>query len=193
MTPQTAMLGTFGVWLASWLAAAVWSAPATARPDWRGELFHRLIVVVGAFMLFGKRPPRVVPDPVLWQVATGRGWGLVALAVAGLAFTWWARLHLGRLWSASVTRKADHRVVDSGPYALVRHPIYTGILTAIFAAAVLQGTVFALIGAGLVTLGWYIKARIEERFLREQLGAAQYNRYAARVPMLVPFTRLPGR
>jgi protein-S-isoprenylcysteine O-methyltransferase Ste14 len=112
---------------------------------------------------------------------------MVAVALAGFIFTWWARIHLGRLWSSSVSRKAEHHIVDTGPYRIVRHPIYTGIILASVAAAAQRGTAPAWLGTGIMTLGWYIKARLEERFLRDELGPDTYNAYARRVPMLVPF------
>ena len=93
------------------------------------------------------------------------GYALAGLTLAGILFTWWGRIHLGRLWSSAITRKEDHRVVDSGPYALVRHPIYTGLIAAILATAAAEGTATALAGAALVTFGLWLKARTEERFL----------------------------
>src|SRR5262249_34671190 len=98
-------------------------------------------------------------------------------------------IHLGRLWSSNVGRKADHRIIDTGPYAIVRHPIYTGLIIASCATASLRGTAGAWIGVALLTIGWYVKARLEERFLREQLGVERYDAYARRVPMLIPFGR----
>jgi protein-S-isoprenylcysteine O-methyltransferase Ste14 len=86
-----------------------------------------------------------------------------------------------------VTKKEGHHVVDTGPYRLVRHPIYTGIILSSFATAFEKGTSIAVAGAATMALGWYLKARLEERFLREQLGAEAYGAYAARVPMLLPF------
>ena len=71
---------------------------------------------------------------------------MVLLCVMGFGFAWWARLHLGQLWSAFVTRKAGHRIVDTGPYGIVRHPIYTGIIAAAIALALVKGTVIALAG-----------------------------------------------
>jgi len=87
---------------------------------------------------------------------------MVALCFAGFAFCWWARIHLGRLWSAFVTLKAEHRIVDTGPYGIVRHPIYTGIILATVAVGILKGTAYAAAGALLVILGFWIKARLEE-------------------------------
>ncbi len=73
----------------------------------------------------------------------------------------------------------------------MRHPIYTGIIVASYATAAAEGTTLtAFLGATLMTLGWYIKARLEERFLRAELGAEAYDAYARRTAMLVPFVRL---
>ena len=107
----------------------------------------------------------------------------------GFAFCWWARIHLGLLWSGRVTKKADHHIVETGPYALVRHPIYTGLLLAIGATMVAKGTLYGVAGAAAIMLSIAMKARLEERFLRNELGSAAYDGYARRVPMLVPFLR----
>jgi protein-S-isoprenylcysteine O-methyltransferase Ste14 len=114
---------------------------------------------------------------------------MFAVVVAGIAFAWWARIHLGALWSGAVTRKFNHRIVDTGPYALVRHPIYTGLLSAAIATGVARGAWPALAGALILWLGIWMKARLEERFLSEELGA-EYAAYRARVPMLVPFVKV---
>lgn len=143
--------------------------------------------MAGVWMLFAPlRPSRVGP---LWQTPDTIGWVLVALTAGGFLFCWWARIHLGSLWSGWVTKKTGHHVVDTGPYRLVRHPIYTGIILASYATAIEKGTGLALIGAGVMVLGWYIKARLEERFLRQELGREAYDAYAAHVPMLIPFAK----
>jgi protein-S-isoprenylcysteine O-methyltransferase Ste14 len=113
-------------------------------------------------------------------------WTFFALTIGAFAFCWWARAHLGRLWSGFVTLKEDHRVVDSGPYGLVRHPIYTGAMFAALMTALIRASPIALVGFCLFTLGFWMTARIEERFLRDQLGAGAYDDYARRVGMLVP-------
>jgi protein-S-isoprenylcysteine O-methyltransferase Ste14 len=112
---------------------------------------------------------------------------LVGATVSGFAFSWWARIVLGRLWSSSVTRKTDHRIVTTGPYRVVRHPIYSGIIVAVLATAGIRGTAAGCLGAALIVLGLFVKARVEEGFLRRELGEQQYIDYARRVPMLVPF------
>jgi protein-S-isoprenylcysteine O-methyltransferase Ste14 len=186
MMPGYALIAAWLVWLASWLAAALWADPAATRPAGREQFLYRAVTLVGAVLLFLQRG-QVFGGASLWDLSTGAQWILVAVVVLGLAFTWWARLYLGRLWSSSVTKKADHYVVDTGPYAIVRHPIYTGIIAAIFATAVLKATPTAIPGALLMTLGFWIKARLEERFLRDQLGAEAYDAYRRKVPMLMPF------
>jgi protein-S-isoprenylcysteine O-methyltransferase Ste14 len=124
---------------------------------------------------------------LLWTLPPAADRLLVAATVAGLAITWWARLHLGLLWSGNVARKADHHIIDTGPYGLVRHPIYAGLLLALYATALERGTGFALAGAVVATIAFYIKARLEERFLTAELPVDAYENYRARVPMLVPF------
>jgi protein-S-isoprenylcysteine O-methyltransferase Ste14 len=114
-------------------------------------------------------------------------WAMVAVAALGFVFAWWARIHLGRLWSGGITRKEGHHVVDTGPYAIVRHPIYAGIITSALATMVVLGNLHAVLGALLLIVGYWMKGRLEETFLREQLGADAYDAYRRRVPMLVPF------
>lgn len=182
----TSLLWT--AWIVSWWAAAFWRDRAVKRPSAVAEMVYRIVIVAGALLLYNFFVPGS-SHWMLWTPGPAMQWTMVALVTAGLSFTWWARLRLGRLWSSSITRKADHRIVDTGPYALVRHPIYSGVIVAQFATAVQGGSLQAVAGALLMLVGWYIKARMEEAFLREQLGRDDYDAYARRVPMLVPFLR----
>ena len=190
VAPENAMRTVWFVWWISWLAAAAWSDRAVKRPPRRSQIIYRVMAAVGAILLFGLYQHDIRAELVLWHTPVPAAWGMVATACAGLLFTWWARVHLGRLWSSSVGRKADHHVVDTGPYGIVRHPIYTGITLASVATAAMRGTAAAWLGAAVMTLGWYVKARMEEEFLRDELGAEAYGAYARRVPMLVPFLRM---
>jgi protein-S-isoprenylcysteine O-methyltransferase Ste14 len=178
-----------GLWIAfalSWLAAAFWSSTAVKRVGFGAELWYRIVLIVGGIAFF--IPAHRYEGPLrLWHVTRVEGWICVGLIALGFAFAWWARIYLGALWSGAVTTKADHHIVDRGPYGLVRHPIYTGILLAIFATMAAKGTILGLAGAALMTLGIWMKARLEEGWLREQLGADAYDSYRRRVPMLVPF------
>ena len=188
-TPEIALRTVWFIWWITWLAAAAWSDRAAKRPPRRSQIVYRLLAAGGAILLFGLYRHDVAAEGTLWRTPLSLSWVMVAIACIGLLFTWWARLHLGRLWSSSVGRKAHHRVVDSGPYGIVRHPIYSGITLASIATAVVRGTLTAWLGVVVMTLGWYVKARMEEEFLREELGADAYSAYARRVPMLVPLRR----
>jgi protein-S-isoprenylcysteine O-methyltransferase Ste14 len=187
MAPQIATLIAWIAWVLSWIGAAYWADRAERRPARGEEWLYRIVSLAGALLLFFGRQRRFGAPDQLWSPAPFVGWALFALVLAGFAFAWWARLYLGRLWSSSVTRKAGHRVVDAGPYAIVRHPIYSGLLLSIAATAAGQGTVRAVSGFLAFVAGFWIKARLEERFLSAELGPGDYETYRRRVPMLIPF------
>ena len=172
-------------WAISWGIAAFWADRAENRPPLRDEILYRVLLVASALLIFW--PAGRARFGLLWFTPPPLGWTLLVVAVFGIAFAWWARVSLGRLWSGNVTRKADHHVVDTGPYSLVRHPIYTGLLLALYATAIDHGTVMALVGAVVATVSIVIKAQLEERFLSAELGQETYAAYRDRVPMLVPF------
>lgn len=188
MNPEIAELSVWGLWGVSWMLAALWADRATARAGVTTQWPYFALSVIGFSLLF-QPPASSVAGARLWTTTPALAWAMVTLSVAGFAFCWWARLHLGRLWSGTVTRKAEHRIVDTGPYRWVRHPIYTGLLAAAAAQAVLAGTANAFAGAALMALAHVLKARVEEGFLKSQLGAESYDAYARRTPMLVPWPR----
>src|SRR5262249_17077424 len=103
----------------------------------------------------------------------------------GLGFAVWARVHLGRFWSGTVTLKADHALIRTGPYALTRHPIYTGLLSAFTGTALGRDSVAGLLGLGLRVAALVVKLHQEERPLRGHCGPA-YQQYQAEVPALLP-------
>ena len=189
MSPELTAYLIWIVWVLSWMAAALWSARTVGRPALTEQIGNRILLWAGVLLLFGVFSPRHMAMIQLWRLDDQWKWLLDLVIAAGFCFCWWARLHLGMLWSAEVTRKEGHVVIDTGPYALVRHPIYTGVLIAAFATAAMQGTLVAFAGAVLMTMAWYWKARMEEKFLRTELGEAAYDDYAGRVAMLVPFVK----
>jgi len=123
----------------------------------------------------------------LWSFTPAVGIVADILTLVGLVVALWARMTLGALWSSRVVLKEEHTIIETGPYAYVRHPIYTGVLLMTLGTVVLTGT---LIGALLfaVAFCWLsFRARREERLLSEHLPEA-YRRYRARVRWaLVPF------
>src|SRR5262245_19998156 len=135
MTPEIAIFVVWALWVIGWWAAAVWSDRAVKAPPIQQHVVYRVLPAIGGVLLFGA--VRLGSgERMVWHTPDVIAWTLVAVALAGFAFTWWARIHLGRLWSSSVSRKADHHIVDSGPYGIVR-PIYTGIIVASAATAAL--------------------------------------------------------
>ena len=118
-------------------------------------------------------------------------WLAVSLVALGLAICVAARIWLGGNWSGTVTLKQGHELVRSGPYRWVRHPIYTGLLLAVFGTAIATGEWRGIIAVVLFAIAFLHKIRIEERFLIDRFGAA-YDRYRDQVPALVPLPRGSG-
>jgi protein-S-isoprenylcysteine O-methyltransferase Ste14 len=108
------------------------------------------------------------------------------VTVAGLLFAVWARRHIASNWSSSVTIKQGHELITSGPYALVRHPIYTGILTGFLGTAIALSQVRGVIGFVLIFLSFWSKLHKEEEWMRSQFGET-YATYVHRTAALVPY------
>ena len=173
-------------WLVSWIGASFWSGRTAKRATTPETWIYRSIIFAGA-LLIAPWTAQALGERRIWQIGDYGASVLVGVMLVGLALTWWARIQLGRLWSSAITRKEEHRLVETGPYGLVRHPIYTGIITALLATAATEATPLALLGAVLIAIGLWVKARAEERFLLTELGPDAYESYRRRVPMLVPF------
>lgn len=113
-------------------------------------------------------------------------WAGAAITLGGLLFSVWARAHLGENWSATITVKERHELVTSGPYGIVRHPIYSGLLVAFVGSALARGEWRGVVAVILVAWTFWRKLGIEEQWMRERFGV-DYEAYARRVPALVPF------
>ena len=122
----------------------------------------------------------------LWPDGPLPFWLGAAVTIAGLLFAVWARVHLGRNWSRSVTIKQGHELITTGPYAVVRHPIYTGILVGFLGTAIALSQVRGLIAFALILLVFWIKLRMEEQWMRSQFGET-YANYAQQTAVLVPY------
>jgi len=181
------ILGLWLAWVSYWVVAAFGAKTTRWRESLASRLSHVLPLALGVALIAW---PRLhvgwLPRAPLPHGPVRSGTALVLVA-AGLAFTVWARMHLGGNWSGSVTEKEGHELVRSGPYALVRHPIYTGLLVALLGSAVACGELRAVLGLGVVAAAFTRKLRIEERFMRERFPE-EYPRYCAQVPALIPFT-----
>ncbi len=177
------------VWFALgivWLIAA-FRVKRTERSESSAHRLGYAALMIAAFLLLGFRRFRV--GVLAWRfVPAGDATAETGLAmvIAGAAFAAWARLYLGSNWSGRITIKEDHELVRTGPYAIVRHPIYSGLLLAVLGTAVAIGELGCLLAFALAIAGWGQKWRTEEQFLRERFGA-QYESYRKEVKGLIPF------
>jgi len=171
-------------WLLYWWAIAARGTKPTARREkLTTRLAYSLLLWIAALLLFGRlhfMGSRFVPGGL--DVALI---GLV-IAAAGFAFAIWARVHLGSNWSGTVTVKQGHTLIESGPYAYVRHPIYTGLLAAFLGTALVLGEWRDLLALVLVLASLWYKLSLEEKWMGETFGEA-YADYRRRVKALVPF------
>jgi protein-S-isoprenylcysteine O-methyltransferase Ste14 len=160
---------------------------ATQRLEPVASRIVRSLVILSAVALL--MLPRI-PLPwlylPLWPSGFWPFWLGAAFTVVGLLFAVWAREYLGANWSRSVTIKQDHQLVMNGPYALVRHPIYTGLLAAILGSVIALAQLRGLIAFALFSLVLWAKLRVEEEWMRGQFGAS-YEAYSRRVAAVVPF------
>lgn len=125
------------------------------------------------------------PGPEL-DVPEALEWVGVALTVLGVAFSLWAIVTLGRHYDLVLEVHRDHELIRRGPYALVRHPVYTGLALHFAGVCLATGNALLIAGTLLVSFpAFYLRARAEETLLRERFGA-EYEKYAREVPMLVP-------
>jgi protein-S-isoprenylcysteine O-methyltransferase len=174
------------------LGAIVWAVAAlnTKRTRRREAVAPRLLytaVMAIAFLLVFKSQfrPGFLNAFFITQTPMVE-WAGVALTAAGIGLAILARITLGRNWSGRVTVKQAHELIRRGPYALIRHPIYTGMILGLLGAAVDVARVGALLGVALAVLGLRMKWGIEEQFMVGQFGA-EYLDYKRHVKALIPF------
>jgi protein-S-isoprenylcysteine O-methyltransferase Ste14 len=176
------------LWL-GWLLYWFISARGTKRTVRRETLAQRWIYALplAVAMVLFTMPPRSVHllaliFPPTWTLY----WIGTALLVAGLAFSIWARVTLGRNWSGIVTVKEDHELIQTGPYRLVRHPFYTGLLLALTGSALARDRWSSVAAVALIFVSFWIKLLREEAWMRETFGE-KYEAYCARTKRLVPY------
>ena len=172
--------------IAVWIAMARGGKAVAERESAFSRLSHYLPLLIAIYLIAAPRVPifpldaRFVPL-VLWPVRLG-----AALTFAGIAFAIWARLWIAGNWSSDVTLKRDHELIVTGPYAWVRHPIYTGILLGLIGTGLAVGEWRAVLAVVLAGVAFWRKLTIEEGVMRRQFGET-YARYAQRTRALIPF------
>jgi len=169
-----------------WLAAMFMAKPVVRMQSGGSRFFTIALSFLGFSLVFssyfrtGLLAERFLPRSNLIGVI-----GLV-LTFIGIGFSIWARLQLGGNWSGTVTVKQDHTLIRQGPYALVRHPIYSGFLLAILGVALIVGEYRCLLGLAVLFLGFLLKSSMEERFMLDQFDG-DYRTYQRQVKALIPF------
>jgi protein-S-isoprenylcysteine O-methyltransferase Ste14 len=172
------VVGWAAFWL-YWLVAAF--SMKRGRVPWSRELGIRVVIIIVGGLLIRSgivRHHALNTDP--WRAALG-----LLLFALGLGFAIWARVHIGRNWGTPMTQKNDPELVTSGPYRLVRHPIYTGILVAGAGTAVALSWLW-LIAVILAGIYFVYAATVEERYMTEQFPDT-YPAYKGATKMLLPF------
>ena len=176
-----------GFWVV-WMLAALRVKRAAERVNWMQRFYYTLPVVLGYYLMFFTE----LDVPWLQHGLLPRTQGLaiaaIVITVAGLAFAVWARVYLGTNWSSAPTIKEEHELVRSGPYRMVRHPIYTGILLAMAGTALANGKVRGALAVVLCWIGWEIKYRMEEQYMTRTF-AAEYEDYRRTTGALFPRLR----
>jgi protein-S-isoprenylcysteine O-methyltransferase Ste14 len=168
-----------------WVVSAL-RVKRTQQMEAAGRRFGTVaILVVAAFLIFARRANlgilsrRFTPESETIKAAS------IVLVAVGVAIAIWARRHIGEYWSSRVALKEDHHLIQSGPYARVRHPIYSGMLLAMIGTGLFVGEWRAIIGVLLVFAAHWQKARREEKLLASEFGPI-YQEYCGRTGSLIP-------
>jgi protein-S-isoprenylcysteine O-methyltransferase Ste14 len=174
-------IAIFVIWA---IAGRLTKRTVQSADAWKSRIPLWIVLVAWVIML----QPEFSPGPWAWRFTPeGPAASYLGLAftVLGLGFSLWARFYIGSNWDALVTLKEDHRLVRTGPYSIVRHPIYSGFMVATLGTAVAQGEIGRLVPVVLVVLAWGYKAKVEEKFLTQRFGE-EYNKYRREVKGLIP-------
>ena len=179
------------LWMVFWIVWLLWALSmkkAARRERLSNQLVYGVLATAGFWIMFANLRgvpwlrTRILPDAPWLQVLG------VVITVAGFALAIWARAHLGRNWSSAVTAKIGHELIRSGPYRWVRHPIYSGLMVALFGTALVRGELRGLFSLVLVYAAWRYKIRLEERMMVSTFGS-EYSTYASATGAMFPRIR----
>jgi len=169
-----------------WLLSAAFNKRSIYRES-GGQRLRYSILLVLAFLLLTRRYRLPYPlDVCIIPTTQTVAWMTGILCMAGLAFCVWARATLGRNWSGTITLKEGHELIERGPYRLVRHPIYTGLLVMFLATAIAFGHIGGFVAVAVAFASFWIKLSDEEKLMRQQFPE-QYRSYEERVKRIIPF------
>jgi len=175
------------VWLIAWLRTKT----TQERAPFGSRLLYSVPVTLAFYLLFGDNMPlawlesRIIPKNIYIEALA------IILTALGIAFAIWARFYIGQNWSSAVTIKVDHKLIRTGPYAWVRHPIYSGLILAAIGTALARRELRGVLALVLLYLGFTVKSRMEEQFMRKTFGP-EYEDYSRSTGALIPRFRLPA-
>lgn len=186
--PGTIVFLSFDVFVLVWLAMAWRTKKKVFRQPRAATLVYVVPLLLGVLLL--AQAARFSPHLAflaapLYRPTPALAWVAAVLAVAGVVLAVWSRVVLGRNWSGQVTLKEDHELVTNGPYAAIRHPIYTALILLFGGFAVLLSSAGAWLGWALITVSFWIKLRQEEALMLRQFPDG-YPAYMARTKRLFP-------
>ena len=179
------------LWLAFfilWMVAALFTKRPAVRVSWQRGLRYQIPVVLAYYLMFSLKIDMPWLQHRLFPRSESLDISAIVITIAGMLFAAWARIYLGRNWSSAPMLREHHELIRSGPYRLVRHPIYTGILLAMVGTFLANGKVRGALAVMLVWLGWTIKSRMEEEFMVQSFGD-RYEQYRRTTGALVPKLR----
>ncbi len=185
MRPTLRMSLSAALWIVLtvyWTAAARKAASATRAESRESRRLHTSLLYASLLLLFVPVPglrARFVPLRHA-IVATG-----FMVQTASFLLAMWARKYLGRNWSGAISANVDHTLIRTGPYRLVRHPIYSGLIGMYVGTALVSGELHALIAVVMVVTAYWRKIKMEERHLLTLFGA-EYDDYRRRSWALIP-------
>jgi protein-S-isoprenylcysteine O-methyltransferase Ste14 len=169
-----------------WVVGALRTKRTVQRQSSASQLLYTTILVVGVYLIFAKGIGIPWLDRQVYPVTVPIALAGLLAVLMGVAFSIWARLMLGGNWSNRVTVKENHTLVRTGPYRIVRHPIYSGILLGMLGSALQRGAIRCFVGVFICGFSFWLKTRAEERFMVQSFGA-QYLQYRHQVKALAPF------
>lgn len=185
LTPQLLIYASWILFCLYWFVSA-FTAQRTAKREASGErLVHVLFMAAGYILLFNSDPRFGVLNRRFIAATPWVAWCGSGITLAGVLFAIWARNSIGKFWSGAVTIKEDHKLIRIGPYAFIRHPIYTGLLIAVSGTALAVGEYRALVALAIFLVGFTRKAKKEEAFLAVEFGGA-FNEHKRHTGFFLP-------
>jgi protein-S-isoprenylcysteine O-methyltransferase Ste14 len=173
------------IYFVYWIASARGVKPVAERSNMLSILCYRAPLFLGGVLLCFPKPPP--PLNLALTPHTGLAQAIaVVVCIIGLSAAIWSRRILAGNWSADVTFKQGHQLIQTGPYRFARHPIYTGILLMCLGTVILAGWLHCWLGLVIIFAGLWIKLKQEESLMARHFPG-DYPSYRSRVKALVPF------